>query len=255
MQIQGNTFLVTGAASGLGKGTTEALVAAGANVIAVDLNATVLGEAVEPLGPAVVAVTADVADAADVQQALDLASRFPGPFRGVVNCAGVLGAARTLGRRGPCELELFEKVVRVNLIGTFNVCRLAAAALNAQEPDEEGERGVLVNTASVAAFEGQIGQTAYSASKGGIASMTLPMARDLAPFGIRAIALAPGVFDTPMMQAAPAEIRETLSAATPFPPRLGRPEEFAALVLHVIENRMLNGSVMRIDGALRMPPR
>ena len=178
-----------------------------------------------------------------------------GPLRGVVVCAGILHAERILGRQGLCDLNAFRRVVEVNLVGTFNVLRLAAGIMQNNEPDAEGERGVIITTASTAAFEGQIGQAAYAASKGGIAAMTLPAARELGRFGIRVVSIAPGVFETPMMQAAPEEQRQALQAQIPFPPRFGRPEEFAALVEHVLANRMLNGTVIRLDGGLRMAAR
>jgi NAD(P)-dependent dehydrogenase (short-subunit alcohol dehydrogenase family) len=217
-----------------------------------DLNESAGGELADRLGPRAEFVRTDVTSAADVQAAVDAASRF-GPLRGVVNCAGILAAARVVGRDGPHELELFARVVNINLVGTFNVIRLAAAAMSQNEPlVEDGERGVIVSTASVAAFEGQIGQAAYAASKGGVASMTLPVARELAKFGIRVMAIAPGIFDTAMMQAAPGAVRDSLAGQVPFPPRFGKPEEFAALAQHIFENPMLNGAVLRLDGAVRM---
>ncbi len=197
-------------------------------------------------------VRTDVTSEQDVGRAIDTAQKSLGPLSGVVQCAGILGAARIVGKQGPHDLALFRRVVEVNLIGTFNVMRLAAAAMASNQPNAEGERGVIVNTASVSAFEGQIGQAAYSASKGGVASLTLPAARELARFGIRVVAIAPGVFETPMMTALAAEAQAALAAQVPFPPRMGRPEEFAALVRAIVENPMLNGSVVRLDGALRM---
>jgi NAD(P)-dependent dehydrogenase (short-subunit alcohol dehydrogenase family) len=198
---------------------------------------------------------ADVTDETAVRNALAMARKRFGPVRGVVVCAGVLGAARILGRQGVCDLATFRRVVEVNLIGTFNILRLAAEAMQNNEPDADGERGVIITTASTAAFEGQIGQAAYAASKGGIASMTLPAARELGRFGIRVVSIAPGVFETPMMHATTDEQRQALATQIPFPPRFGRPEEYAALVEHVIANRMINGAVLRLDGGLRMAAR
>jgi NAD(P)-dependent dehydrogenase (short-subunit alcohol dehydrogenase family) len=200
-------------------------------------------------------VKTDVTDEESVRNAVDAARSEFGGLHGLVNCAGIGVAERVLGRQGPHSLESFGRVVQVNLIGTFNAIRLAAAAMTENEPTEDGERGVIVNTASVAAFDGQIGQSAYSASKGGVVSMTLPIARELARSGIRVMTIAPGIFDTPMMAGLPEEARESLGKQVPFPPRLGRPEEYAALVEHIVENRMLNGEVIRLDGAIRMAPR
>jgi NAD(P)-dependent dehydrogenase (short-subunit alcohol dehydrogenase family) len=195
----------------------------------------------------------DVTSEPSAQAAIDLAIQRFGGLQGLVSCAGILGASRIVGREGPHDLALFQKVIQVNLVGTFNMLRLAAAAMSKNEPNAEGERGVIINTASVAAFEGQIGQAAYSASKGGVAAMTLPAARELARFGIRVVAIAPGVFDTAMMSAAPDAVRQGLAEQSVFPPRFGRAEEFAQLVQQIVENPMLNGSVIRLDGAVRMP--
>jgi len=255
MKISGNTFLVTGGGSGLGRATVRYLVSQSATVVAADVNDSAVNDLADELGAKVVAQAVDVCSESETQAAIETASQQQGPLRGVINCAGVLGAARTAGRNGPFDLGEFERVIRVNLVGTFNVTRLAAQAMSEAPEEEDGERGVIINTSSVAAYDGQIGQAAYSASKGGVAAMTLPIARDLAKLGIRAVAIAPGVFETPMMQAAPEAVRDALQAATPFPSRLGDPEEFARLAAHVIENRMINGAVLRIDGALRMPPR
>jgi NAD(P)-dependent dehydrogenase (short-subunit alcohol dehydrogenase family) len=252
MQISKRTFLVTGGGSGLGAATARMLVAAGANVVLADVNPQP-GEALAAeLGAAARFARTDVTDEAAVTGAIELATRKYGPLSGVVQCAGILGAGRVVGKTGAHELALFKRVIEVNLVGTFNVLRLVAAAISDNPPDEEGERGVIINTASVAAFDGQIGQAAYSASKGGVASLTLPVARELARFGIRVVAIAPGVFETPMMAALPAEAQKSLGAQVPFPPRLGRPSEYASLVRQIIENPMLNGTVLRLDGALRM---
>jgi len=249
MHIDGVNALVVGGASGLGAAAARELNAAGAHVTIADLNeeagAAVAGE----LGGQF--VKTDVTDADSVQAAIDAA----GDIRISVCSAGVAWAQKTAGSRGPHAFEPFETVVRVNLIGTFNVLRLAATKMLANEPDANGERGVCVNTASIAAFDGQIGQIAYSASKGGVVGLTLPAARDLAQSGIRVCAIAPGLFDTPMMAGLPEEARQSLGASVPFPPRLGRPEEYAALARHIAENPMLNGEVIRLDGALRMAPR
>jgi len=252
MNVASHTFLITGGASGLGAGCARWLANAGANVVIADLNADT-GKALEQeLGKWAVFVETDVASAESAQAAVDAAIREFGALNGLVNCAGVLGASRIVGRDGPHDLALFEKVIRVNLIGTFNVLRLAAAAMSLNSPNTEGERGVIINTASVSAFEGQIGQAAYAASKGGVVSLTLPAARELSRFGIRVVTIAPGVFETAMMQAAPDSVRSSLAEQAAFPPRFGRPEEFAQLVQQIIENPMLNGSVLRLDGAIRM---
>jgi NAD(P)-dependent dehydrogenase (short-subunit alcohol dehydrogenase family) len=249
MNIDGVNALIVGGASGLGAAAARELNAAGAHVTIADLNeeagAAVAGE----LGGQF--VKTDVTDADSVQAAIDAA----GDIRISVCSAGVAWAQKTAGSRGPHAFEPFETVVRVNLIGTFNVLRLAATKMLANEPDANGERGVCINTASIAAFDGQIGQLAYSASKGGVVGMTLPAARDLAQSGIRVCAIAPGLFDTPMMAGLPEEARQALGASVPFPHRLGRPEEYAALARHIAENSMLNGEVIRLDGALRMAPR
>lgn len=255
MNIDGKVALVTGGASGLGLATIEALHGAGAPVVIVDL-ASSDGKAVaERLGDRARFASADVTSEADVTAAVDTAVAEFGALHVLVNCAGVGFPGRVLTRDGaPNDLERFEFVVRVNLIGTFNVLRIAAAQMAKQEPDGE-ERGVIVNTASIAAFDGQIGQAAYSASKGGIVGMTLPVARDLASKRIRCVAIAPGVFDTPMLAGLPEEARAKFAGGIPHPNRLGQPKEFAALVMHIVQNPMLNGEVIRLDGALRMPPR
>jgi NAD(P)-dependent dehydrogenase (short-subunit alcohol dehydrogenase family) len=251
MQIADRAFLVTGGSSGLGAACVVEIVRRGGRVLVADLRQPGAAWPTEVKGKVQFCET-DVTDRASVQVAIDCALSAFGPLRGSINCAGILGAARVVGRDGPHDLDLFRRVVEVNLIGTFNVLTLAATALSSQPCEDGDERGVIVNTSSVAAFDGQIGQAAYSASKGGVASLTLPAARELARFGIRVVAIAPGAFETPMVGALPAEAQEALAAQVPFPKRLGRPEEFARLVCHVIENQMLNGTVVRLDGALRM---
>jgi NAD(P)-dependent dehydrogenase (short-subunit alcohol dehydrogenase family) len=246
VRIEENTFLVAGGGSGLGEATARTLVASGARVVVADLN----GEA--PEGGRF--VETDVTDEGSVRAAVNAALEVGG-LRGAINCAGVASAEKVLGREGPHSLDSFAKVVQVNLIGTFNVIRLAAEAMVSSDPSESGERGVIVNTASVAAFDGQIGQVAYAASKGGVVALTLPVARELAKSGIRVMTIAPGIFDTPMMAGLPEEARNSLGKQVPFPQRLGRPEEYADLVKHIIENEMLNGEVIRLDGAIRMAPR
>jgi NAD(P)-dependent dehydrogenase (short-subunit alcohol dehydrogenase family) len=256
MQVAGKGTLVAGGASGLGEATARALAAAGANVVIADLNAE-QGEALaEELGMSASFVEADVTDEAAVAGAVERAAEAgEGGLRVSVCCAGIGWAERVARKGGPHNLEFFSNVVKVNLIGTFNVLRLAAAAMSENEPDEEGERGVCINTASIAAFDGQIGQIAYAASKGGIVGMTLPAARDMASRGIRVITIAPGLFDTPLLAALPEEARNALGAGIPFPPRLGQPAEYAQLVEQIVANPMLNGETIRLDGALRMPPK
>ncbi|AMB59332.1 SDR family NAD(P)-dependent oxidoreductase [Microterricola viridarii] len=255
MLIHGAAALVTGGASGLGLATATALHDAGAAVVLFDLPGAPGDQIVEALGGRARFVAGDVTNAADVQAAVDAANGL-GPLRIVVNCAGIVSGARTVGRDGPQPLEDFERVIRVNLTGTFNVIRLAAAAMQANEPaGETPERGVIVNTASVAAFDGQIGQAAYSASKGAVAAMTLPLAREFAQTLIRVMTIAPGTFDTPMLRQLSDELRASLGAQVPHPARLGDPAEYAALVCHIVENPMLNGEVIRLDGAIRMQPR
>jgi NAD(P)-dependent dehydrogenase (short-subunit alcohol dehydrogenase family) len=252
MDIAGQVAVVTGAASGLGRATAEALAGAGAVMALVDRDEAAVKDAAAAIGGQGLAF--DVADAAAAAAAMPCIEAL-GPLRLLVNCAGVAPAGKIVGRDGPMELAAFERVVRVNLIGTFNMMRLAAARMAQAAPDAQGERGVIVNTASIAAFEGQIGQAAYAASKGGVASLTLPAAREFASSGVRVVAIAPGLFGTPMLLSMPEKVQESLAASVPFPSRFGRPEEFASLVLHVLANPMLNGAVLRLDGALRMAPR
>jgi NAD(P)-dependent dehydrogenase (short-subunit alcohol dehydrogenase family) len=251
MVIRDQLFLVAGGGSGLGAATVRHLAAQQATVVVADLNPTAGKALCAELGPRALYVPTDVTDADQVQAALQTALAH-GPLRGAINCAGIALAEKTLGRRGPHSLESFQRVIQTNLIGTFNVARLAAAAMAGNAPTEEGERGVIVHTASIAAYEGQAGQVAYAAAKAGIVGMTLPMARELAPHAIRVVTVAPGVFDTPLLASLPEPARRTLAEQVPFPARLGHPDEFATLVLHILQNPMLNGTVIRLDGALRM---
>jgi 3-hydroxyacyl-CoA dehydrogenase/3-hydroxy-2-methylbutyryl-CoA dehydrogenase len=255
MRIESSSALVAGGASGLGAATARALHGAGARVVICDLNPE-KGEALAAeLGERASFVEGNVMEPEPIEAAVAAAAKADGGLRISVCCAGIGWAQRTAGRQGPHDLEIFHNVLKVNLIGTFNVLRLAAAAMVDNEPDAEGERGVCINTASIAAFDGQIGQVAYSASKGGIVGLTLPAARDLAGRGVRVVTIAPGTFDTPLLAALPADARAELGAQIPFPNRLGKPEEFAALVIACVTNPALNGEVIRIDGALRLPPR
>jgi NAD(P)-dependent dehydrogenase (short-subunit alcohol dehydrogenase family) len=253
MEIKGQAAIVTGGASGLGAATARALAAAGAKVAIFDVNEKAAAEVAADIKG--VAVTCDVADSASAEAGIKKAAEVHGAARVLVNCAGIGPAKRIVGRDGPMPLADYERVVRVNLIGTFNMMRLVAAAMQPLEALADGERGVIVSTASVAAFEGQIGQAAYSSSQGGVAALTIPAAREFAQFGVRVLAIAPGIFGTPMLRALPQEAQDSLGASVPFPKRLGAPREFAALVLHCIHNGYLNGEVIRLDGALRMAPR
>lgn len=255
MDLNGAGAFISGGASGLGEATARLLVEQGARVAIADLNDEKAGDLASELGENAVAIHCDVTDEREVQAAVEHAVDSLGGLRLAVGCAGVGWAERTVGRNGPHQLQPFETVVKVNLIGMFNVLRLTAAAMSDNEPDTEGERGAVVMTASVAAFDGQIGQTSYSASKGGIVAMTLPAARDLAARGIRVNTIAPGLFDTPLLAALPEPARQTLGAGIPFPSRLGRPSEYAQLAVSIAENAMLNGETIRLDGALRMPPK
>jgi NAD(P)-dependent dehydrogenase (short-subunit alcohol dehydrogenase family) len=254
MDVAGRAFVVTGAGSGLGEATARGLVEAGGRVLIADLQDDKGSTVAASLGDAARFVHTDVTNEESVRAAVDAAVEAFGSIHGAVSCAGVAIAQKVVGRAGPHPLDQFEWVIQINLIGTFNVIRLAAAAMSSNEPDDGGERGVIVNTASIAAFDGQVGQAAYSASKGGVAGMTLPIARELGRSGIRVVTIAPGIFETPMMAMLPEQAREHLLEQTVFPKRLGEPPEFAALVRHVVENPMLNGEVIRLDGAIRMPP-
>jgi NAD(P)-dependent dehydrogenase (short-subunit alcohol dehydrogenase family) len=255
MKISGSNFIVTGGASGLGAATARHLASLGGHVLIADLNEQA-GHALErELGAAALFERVDVASDADAKRAVAAAVQHFGALHGLVNCAGVATPGKVLGKEGPMALEAFERVIRINLVGTFNLIRLAAEAMSKHEADAEGERGVIVNTASIAAMDGQIGQPAYAASKAGVAGMTLPIARELARFGIRVVTIAPGLFETPMMAGLPADVRDVLGKTVPFPPRLGRPAEYAQLVQSIVENPMLNGETIRLDGALRMAPK
>lgn len=255
MDLQRRNFLVTGGSSGLGAAVARRFVGAGANVVILDMNEEGGEQVAAKLGEAARFVRTDVSKELDVQAAVSTAVSQFGGLHGAVNCAGIAIAAKVISSRGIHDLDWFSKVVNVNLVGSFNVIRLAAAAMAENEPDEGGERGVLINTASVAAFDGQIGQAAYAASKGGIVSMTLPIARELARHGIRVVTIAPGIFDTPMLAGLPEKARLSLGQQVPFPSRLGNPDEYAALAQHIVENAMLNGEVIRLDGAIRMAPK
>lgn len=252
MDIAGKVFVVTGGASGLGEGTARMLAAQGGQVVVADMQAD-KGQAVaRDIGG--VFVPCDVTSEADGQKVVAQATAM-GKLVGLVNCAGIAPAEKTVGKNGPHDLGLYTKTIMVNLVGTFNMIRLAAAAMSQNAPEPTGERGVLISTASVAAYDGQIGQAAYAASKGGIVGMTLPIARDLARNGIRNMTIAPGIFGTPMLFGLPQEVQDSLAASVPFPSRLGRPDDYAKLVRHIIENDMLNGEVIRLDGAIRLAPR
>ena len=255
MKIEGTVAIVTGGASGLGGATARELAQAGGRVMILDRPQSDGAKVAKELGSNAAFAAADVTKDADVAAAVEQTLKHFGAVHIAVNCAGTGAAMRTISKQGAMPLELFSKVIEINLIGTFNVLRLAANAMSKNQPNAEGERGVIINTASIAAFDGQIGQAAYSASKGGVVSMTLPIARDLASLGIRVCTIAPGTFDTPMLAMLPEPQREALGAQIPFPSRLGRPPEFAALARHIVENPMLNGETIRLDGALRMPPR
>ena len=253
MELKGQAAIVTGGASGLGAATARALAAAGAKVAVFDINEAGAASVAKDIGG--VGIACDVASSDGAKAGIEKAKAAHGAARILVNCAGIGPAKRIVGRDGPQPLEDFERVIRINLIGTFNMMRLVAADMQTIEPFADGERGVIVSTASVAAFEGQIGQAAYASSKGGVAALTMPAARELAQFGIRVLAIAPGIFGTPMLTTLPQETQDSLGASVPFPKRLGRPSEYAALVLHCVHNGYLNGEVIRLDGALRMAPR
>lgn len=252
MDINEQVVLITGAASGLGAGTARALVAQGAKVVLADVQDEAGHTLAAELGQTY--VHCDVTDAQDAQAAVNAATEA-GTLRALINCAGIAPAAKIVGKNGPHDLDLFRKVIDINLIGSFNMARLAAAAMIENEPQETGERGVIINTASVAAYDGQIGQSAYSASKAGIVGMTLAIARDLARNGVRCMTIAPGIFGTPMLFGMPQEVQDSLAASVPFPSRLGRPEDYAKLVKSIIQNDMLNGETIRLDGAIRMAPK
>jgi NAD(P)-dependent dehydrogenase (short-subunit alcohol dehydrogenase family) len=253
MDIRGQAAIVTGGASGLGAATARALAAAGAKVALLDLNADAARANADAVGG--LAVACDVGDAGSAEAAVAQAAKAHGAARVLVNCAGIAPAARIVGRNGPLDLAAYAKVIQVNLIGTFNMMRLVAAGMQGLEPLADAERGVIVSTASVAAYEGQIGQAAYASSKAGVVGLMLPAAREFAPFGIRVCAIAPGIFETPMLTGMPQEVQDSLGRSVPFPSRLGRPEEYARLVMAIVDNPMLNGEVIRLDGAIRMQPK
>ena len=253
MQLENKGVLVTGGASGLGAACVRLLTQTGARVVIADLNEEAGAALARELGPTTTFIKTNVTQEGDIQAAIGTAVEHGKGLSIAINCAGIGIAEKTLGKRGIHGLDTFTRVIQINLIGTFNTIRLAAAAMAENTPTEDGERGVIINTASVAAFDGQVGQAAYSASKGGIAGMTLPIARDLASYGIRVMTIAPGIFDTPLMGSLPEPARRSLEQQVPFPPRLGHADEYAALAKHIIENTMLNGEVIRLDGALRMP--
>jgi NAD(P)-dependent dehydrogenase (short-subunit alcohol dehydrogenase family) len=252
MKTENKTFLVTGGASGLGLATAKMIVENGGNTVLLDINENAAEQALQDLGKQAIFVKTDVCSEEQVQNAIDNAINAFGSINGAINCAGMGPAMRVVGKNGVHSLEYFSKVININLIGTFNVIRLATNVMQNNEPNKEGERGIIINTASVAAFDGQIGQAAYSASKGGIVAMTLPIARELARMGIRVMTIAPGIFETPLLSNLPKEAFDSLGKQVPFPPRLGKPTEYAGLAKHIIENVMLNGEVIRLDGAIRM---
>jgi NAD(P)-dependent dehydrogenase (short-subunit alcohol dehydrogenase family) len=252
MKIKQVRALITGGVSGLGLAVARKVVADGGRVVLIDINDTAGAAAVAELGDSASFINADVTSESDVQKAVSTAVETMGSLNVAVNCAGIIGAGRVLGREAPMALDYFAKVIQVNLIGSFNVCKAAGAAMELNEPGEDGERGVIISTASVAAYEGQIGQAAYSASKAGIVGMTLPIAREFSRIGVRVMAIAPGIFWTPMLEGMPDEVQESLGASIPFPSRLGRPDEFAQLAAHIIENVYFNGETIRLDGAVRL---
>ena len=255
MKLAGSAFVVTGGASGLGAGTARMIVAAGGRVVIADLREAEGAALARELGPSARFVRCDVTDEASARAAVRTATGTWGALQGLVNCAGIVHAERVVGKDGPHTLAGFQRAIAINLVGTFNLIRLAAQAMASAEPNDEGERGVIVNTASVAAYDGQIGQAAYAASKAGVVGMTLPIARELAKNGIRVVSIAPGIFETPMLTGLPADVQASLGKMVPFPPRMGRPSEFAALVRAIVENPMLNGETIRLDGAIRMAPK
>lgn len=255
MNLKEVVALVTGGASGLGEASIVALTGKGAKAAIVDVDVEKGEKLAANIGANAIFAKADVTSEADVRQAIQKAIEAFGKINAVINCAGVVNPGKLIGRKGPLSLEAFNKVLQINLVGTLNIIRLAVEQMINNVPGEEGEKGVIINSASIAAFEGQIGQVAYSASKAGIVGMTLPIAREISDYGIRIVAVAPGIFDTPMMAGLPAAVKEDMAKTVPFPKRLGKPEEFAQMALHIIENKMLNGCCIRLDGALRMPPK
>lgn len=255
MKIKDSVFMITGGGSGLGAATARMIVNEGGKVLAVDVNEDAGIQLVNELGESVAFVKADVTDAASAENAINQCMDRFGRLDGLVNCAGVAPGEKVVGRQGPHGLESFQRAIAINLTGTFNFIRLAADVMSKAQPNDDNERGIIINTASVAAFDGQIGQAAYAASKAGVVGMTLPIARELARFGIRVMTVAPGIFETPMLLGLPQEVQDSLGQSIPFPSRLGKPVEYASLVRHIIENVMLNGEVIRLDGAIRMAPK
>jgi len=251
MKIASNVFVVTGGGSGLGAATARMIVENGGKVVLADLNEESGAEVADTLGPNARFVATDVTTESSAKAAVAAAAEM-GPLRGLVNCAGIAPAEKVVGKSGPHRLESYARTIQINLVGTFNMIRLAAQAMSSSEPERQGERGVIINTASVAAYDGQIGQAAYAASKGGVVAMTLPLARELSRFSIRVMTIAPGIMETPMLMGMPAEVQESLGKMVPFPPRMGRPTEFAKLVEQILDNEYLNGEVIRLDGAVRM---
>lgn len=251
MKIASNVFVVTGGGSGLGAATARMIVENGGKVVLADLNEESGAEVADTLGPNARFVATDVTTESSAKAAVAAAAEM-GPLRGLVNCAGIAPAEKVVGKSGPHRLESYARTIQINLVGTFNMIRLAAQAMSSSEPESQGEQGVIINTASVAAYDGQIGQAAYAASKGGVVAMTLPLARELSRFSIRVMTIAPGIMETPMLMGMPAEVQESLGKMVPFPPRMGRPAEFAKLVEQILDNEYLNGEVIRLDGAVRM---
>ena len=252
MQVKDRSFLITGGSSGLGAACATALAAAGSRVMIADVNRDAAEKLIVESDSKIAFAQADVRNATEMQSAIDASLNDHGPLHGLITCAGILRGSRIIGRENPHDLEIFQQIIDVNLVGTFNAMRLAAAAMTQTPPDQDGEQGVIITTSSIASWEGQIGQAAYAAAKGGVASMTLPAARELGKHGIRVASIAPGIFDTPMMEKVTPAIRDSLEAQIPFPQRFGKPSEFAQLVRQIIENRMLNGTVIRLDAAVRM---
>jgi NAD(P)-dependent dehydrogenase (short-subunit alcohol dehydrogenase family) len=255
MKMKNVKALITGGVSGLGLAVATKVINEGGQAVLLDINDEAGAKAIENLGSSASYINADVTDEAGVQAAVDQAVETMGGLNFAVNCAGIIGAGRVLGREAPMALDYFAKVIQINLVGSFNICKAAGAAMEQNEPGEDGERGVIISTASVAAYEGQIGQAAYSASKAGIVGMTLPIAREFTRIGVRVMAIAPGIFWTPMLEGMPDEVQESLAASIPFPSRLGKPEEFAELAAHIVENGYFNGETIRLDGAVRLQPK
>lgn len=255
MKLNSVKAFITGGVSGLGLAVASKVIAEGGQTVLIDINDEAGAAAIDKLGSSASYINADVTNEAAIQTAVKAAVTKMGGLNVAVNCAGIIGASRVLGREAPMDLDFFSKVIQINLVGSFNVCKAAGAAMEANDPGEDGERGVIISTASVAAYEGQIGQAAYSASKAGIVGMTLPIAREFSRFGVRVMAIAPGIFWTPMLEGMPDEVQDSLGASIPFPSRLGKPEEFAELAAHIMENGYFNGETIRLDGAVRLQPK